>query len=318
VNTWGQVVGQADTKTPDPNGEDFCGSKALGLTQSGNTCVPFLWQQGSMIALPRLRNSDGKEGSNGIALQVNDFGIATGTAENGELDSTCPGASVSAQRIEFKPVIWTRPFPWSEVHVHELHTFDDEPDGVAFAMNNLGQVVGSTGTCGPFNSTEPVNLISLHAVLWQNGKAIDLGNLGGDGKAFGIFATGLNDYGQVVGTSDTVGDKSFHAFLWQQGHITDLGTLKGDSYSHGTAIGNNGLALGVSLDANFNPRAVLWRNGTATDMNTLVPADSTLKLQSACSINDKGEIIGFAALKSNPNESHAYLAKPVVSSEDGD
>jgi probable HAF family extracellular repeat protein len=318
VNIWGQVVGQADTTTPDPNGEDFCGSKALGLTQSGNTCVPFLWQNGSMIALPRLRNSDGKEGSNGLALQVNDFGIAAGTAENGELDSTCPGASVSAQRIELKPVIWTRPFPWSEMHVHELHTFDGEPDGVAFAMNNLGQVVGATGTCGPFNSIEPINLIALHAVLWQNGKAIDLGNLGRDGKAFGVFATGLNDYGQVVGTSDTAGDKSFHAFLWQQGHITDLGTLKGDSYSHGTAIGNNGLVLGVSIDANFNPRAVMWHNGTPTDMNTLVPADSTLILQSACSINDKGEIIGFAALKSNPNESHAYLAKPVVSSWDGD
>ena len=318
VNIWGQLVGQADTKTPDPNGEDFCGSKALTLTQSGNTCVPFLWQQGSMIALPRLQNSDGKEGSNGIALQVSDFGIAAGTAENGELDSTCPGASVSAQRIEFKPVLWTRTFPWSEVRVHELDTFDNEPDGVAFAINRLGQVVGATGTCGPFNSIEPVNLISLHAVLWQNGKAIDLGNLGGDGKAFGIFATGLNDYGQVVGTSDTAGDKSFHAFLWQQGHITDLGTLKGDSYSHGTAIGNNGLVLGVSIDANFNPRAVLWRNGTPTDMNALVPADTTLKLQSACSINDKGEIIGFAALKSNLNESHAYLAKPVVSSGDGD
>jgi hypothetical protein len=69
--------------------------------------------------------------------------------------------------------------------------------------------------------------------------------------------------------------------------------------------------LGISLDASFNPRAVLWRNGIATDMNTLVPQDTALSLKSACSINDKGEIIGFAALKSNPNESHAYLAKPV-------
>ena len=186
VNVWGQVVGQADTKTPDPNGEDFCGSKALALTQSGNTCVPFLWQHGSMIALPRLRNSAGKEGSNGVALQVNDFGIAAGTAENGELDSTCPGASTSAQRIEFKPVIWTRPFPGSKVQ--ELHTVDGDPDGIAFAINKLGQAVGGTGTCGPFNAIELNNLISLHAVLWQNSKAIDLGNLGGDGKSFGIFA----------------------------------------------------------------------------------------------------------------------------------
>ena len=92
-------------------------------------------------------------------------------------------------------------------------------------MNNLGQVVGATGTCGPFNAIEQNNLTPLHAVLWQNGKAIDLGNLGGDGKSFGIFANGLNDYGQVVGASDTAGDASFHGFLWQRGHITDLGTL---------------------------------------------------------------------------------------------
>jgi hypothetical protein len=53
-------------------------------------------------------------------------------------------------------------------------------------------------------------------------------------------------------------------------------------------------------------------------MNTLVPQDTALYLKSACSINAKGEIIGFAALKSNPNESHGYLAIPVVDSDDRD
>ncbi|HET6219571.1 MAG TPA: hypothetical protein VFE27_21280, partial [Acidobacteriaceae bacterium] len=245
----------------------------------------------------------------------NDYGVTAGTAENGELDKTCPGASVSAQRIEFKPVIWTGPFPGPQVHVHVLQTVDNDPDGVAFDINRLNQVVGATGTCGPFNTIELNNLTPLHAVLWQNGKPTDLGNLGGDGKVFGIYATGLNDYGQVVGVSDTVGDASFHGFLWQRGHITDLGTLKGDSNSLALAIGNNGLVLGVSLDANFNLRAVLWRNGTPTDLNTLVPADTTLSLQTACSINDRGEIVGFAVLKSNPSEFHAYLAKPVSSGD---
>ena len=316
ADIWGQVVGQADTRTPDPNGEDFCGSTALALTHSGNTCVPFLWQDGTMVPLPRLRNSDGKEGSDGVALKINDWGVAAGTAENAEADSTCPGASTSPQTIEFKPVIWTRPFPWSKVEVQALHTVDGDPDGVAYAINNLGQVAGATGTCGPFNTIELNNLTPLHAVLWKNGKAIDLGNLGGDGKSFGIFATGLNDHGQVVGASDTAGDVSFHAFLWQHGHITDLGTLKGDSYSLALAIDDNGMVLGASLDANFNLRAALWRNGKPTDLNALVPADSTLQLQTACSVNDRGEIIGFAALKSNPNEIHAYLVKPVASSGD--
>jgi probable HAF family extracellular repeat protein len=311
VNIWGQAVGQADTKTPDPNGEDFCGSTALGLTHSGNTCAPFLWQNGTMAALPRLRNSEGTEGSNGVALQINDLGMVAGTAENGEVDLTCPGASVSPQTIEFKPVIWAQLFPWSPMRVQELSTIDGDPDGIAYAINDLGQAVGASGPCGPFNAIEQNNLIPLHAVLWRNGSAINLGSLGGDGMFGGIYADGLNDNGQVVGTSDTTGDASFHAFLWQQGHITDLGTLPGDSYSSAVTISNDGMVLGVSVSASFSPRAALWRNGTATDMNTLVPKDTALYLQSACSINDKGEIIGFASLKSNPSESHAYLAKPV-------
>jgi probable HAF family extracellular repeat protein len=318
VNIWGQAVGQADTRTPDPNGEDFCGSTALGLTHSGNTCVPFQWQNGTMVELPRLRNRAGTEGNNGIATQNNNFGMVAGTAENGEVDSTCPGASVSPQTIQFKPVIWTKPFPLSQAQLQELPTVNSDPDGIAYAINDLGQAVGASGPCGPFNTLFQNNLTAVHAVLWQNNKAIDLGNLGGDGRFFGIFAEGLNDHGQVVGVSDTTGDQSFHAFLWQQGHIKDLGTLPGDAFSDAVTIGNNGMVLGISLDANFNPRAVLWRNGIATDMNTLVPQDTALSLKSACSINDKGEIIGFAALKSNPNESHGYLAIPVVDSDDRD
>ncbi len=318
VNAWEQAVGQADTETRDPNGEDFCGSTALGLTHSGNTCVPFQWQNGTMVELPRLRNKAGREGSNGVALQNNIFGMVAGMAENSEVDSTCPGASVSPQTIQFKPVIWTKPFPLSQATIQELPTVGSDPDGFALAINDFGQAVGGTGSCAPFNSLVGVNLTPTHAVLWQNNKAINLGNLGGDGMFFGIFAHGLNDRGQVVGVSDTVGDQSFHAFLWQAGHISDLGTLTGDSYSLAVTVSNDGMVLGISLDASFNPRAVLWRNGTATDMNTLVPQDTALDLQSACSINDKGEIIGFAALKTNLNESHAYLAIPVWNSDDRD
>jgi probable HAF family extracellular repeat protein len=316
VNFWGQAVGQADTETRDPNGEDFCGSTALGLTHSGNTCVPFLWQDGAMVALPRLRNKAGKEGSNGAANENNFFGMIAGTAENAEVDSTCPGASVSPQSIQFKPVIWTKAFPMSPVEIQELPTVDGDPDGFALAINDLGQSVGGTGRCAPFNTLVGVSLTPTHAVLWQNNKAIDLGNLGGDGMFFGIFAHGLNDRGQVVGVSDTTDDQSFHAFLWQQGHIKDLGTLPGDAFSLAVTVSNSGMVLGLSISGEFSPRAALWRNGIATDLNSLVPEDTALYLQSACSINDKGEIIGFAALKSNPNESHAYLAKPVRDSDD--
>ncbi len=276
------------------------------------------WQNGTMVELPRLRNQAGTEGNNGFARQNNNFGMVAGTAENGERDSTCPGASISPQTIQFKPVIWTKPFPLSQAQLQELPTVNDDSDGIAFAINDLRQAVGASGPCGPFNVLFQNNLTAIHAVLWQNNKAIDLGNLGGDGMFFGIFAEGLNDLGQVVGTSDTAHDQSFHAFLWQQGHITDLGTVAGDSFSAAVAISNSGMVLGISLDASFNPKAALWRNGTATDMNTLVPQNTALYLQSACSINAKGEIIGFAVLKSNRSESHTYLAMPVKESDDKD
>lgn len=109
-----------------------------------------------------------------------------------------------------------------------------------------------------------------------------------------------------------------HSGPAQQGHITSLSPVTGDSNSSAIAISNQDLVLGLSLNASFSPRAALWRNGNAIDLNTLVPADSTLYLQFACSINDKGEIIGFAALKSTLSESHAYLAKPVANSGDRD
>jgi len=313
VNIWGQAVGQADTLTSAPKGEDFCGSAALGLAPSGNTCMPFVWQNGAMSALPTLRDSDGASGNNGQAWQINALGEAVGSSENATADSTCPGPKVSPQAYEFKPVVWFRFFPWAETQIRELPTISGDPDGVAFAVNERGQAVGASGACGPFNPITLINLVPLHAVLWENGMAIDLGNLGGDGQFAGIYASGLNNLGQVVGVSDTTGDAGFHGFLWQKGHITDLGTLPGDFYSSATAISDRGQVVGVSLDVNFNPRAVIWQNGKIANINDLVPADTTLILQTGCSINAEGQIIGIAVAKGTTNDYHAYLATPIYS-----
>jgi len=151
--------------------------------------------------------------------------------------------------------------------------------------------------------------VPRHAILWQNGKPIDLGNLGGDGLFGGIFASGLNNVGQVAGFSDTTNDASFHAFLWENGHMSDLQTLPGDSYSVATAISDRGVVLGVSIDANFNIRAFLWQQGNMQDLNTLVSGYTPFFLQTACSINARGEIDGIA-LDRATGEFHAYKAIP--------
>jgi hypothetical protein len=69
---------------------------------------------------------------------------------------------------------------------------------------------------------------------------------------------------------------------------------------------------GVSIDSTFTiPRAFLVVHGVPTDLNTLVPRDSPLQLLTACSINSRGKITGFAMEKST-GDFRGYLAIPVV------
>jgi len=60
--------------------------------------------------------------------------------------------------------------------------------------------------------------------------------------------------------------------------MSDLQPLPGDFYSYATAISDKGQVTGLSLDANFNLRAVLWHHGNVTNLNDLVPADTALFL----------------------------------------
>jgi probable HAF family extracellular repeat protein len=295
ANAWGQAVGEAQTDSPDPQGEDFCGFAALGLVSSGTTCLAFVWQNGVMNPLPTLG------GNNGVANQINSQGEVVGMAENDAPDSTCP--SGGPQKLEFKPVVW------QSRYVRELPTYPGDPDGNAPAINDFGQAVGGSGMCAAYNPILLTNLQPLHALLWDGGKTIDLGNLGGTGHGDGIMAVNLNNHGQVIGSSDLQGDASFHAFLWtHETGMQDLGTLQGDVDSAAIGINDNGQIVGVSLDANFNPRAFLRQGLDLIDLNTLVPAGSALDLATACSINTAGEIVGIAF--DNSGNVHAYLAVP--------
>lgn len=281
LNDLGQAVGFAETSIPDPLGEDFCffGTQLI--------CVPFVWQNGTMTPLPTLG------GSNGGASAANNLAQVVGTAENNTLDLTCPGAELQA-----KPVLW------DNGTIRELPTFPGDPDGSASAINDSGIAVGGSGDCATGGT------FSLHALLWQYGKATNLGSLGG--PLYNV-ALGVNNQGQVTGGSDLPGDTNLftgpvstaHAFLWQKGVMTDLGTLPGDAQSFGLGINNKGQVVG-----GFISRAYIWQDGMMTDLNTLVPGPpfSPLYLLAAESINDRGEITG-TGLAIN-GEQHAFLAIP--------
>jgi hypothetical protein len=57
----------------------------------------------------------------------------------------------------------------------------------------------------------------------------------------------------------------------------------------------------------------VWRGGMMTDLNQLIPAASALYLLTACSVNARGEIIGFAV--DHKGNLHGYLAAPVAAGE---
>jgi probable HAF family extracellular repeat protein len=310
LNERGQVVGQAETQEPDPNGENFCGYG------TNFKCVPFLWQDGVMTQLPTLG------GNNGWANMINNRGEIAGAAESDKVDSTCaPGPAVNGtgpQILRLQAVVWG-PRPG---HIRRLRPLRGDTVGMAFWINDNGQAVGSSGSCA--TTVLPPFVAGEHAVLWDiDGSAHDLGNLGGavNTAALGVgnHAFSINNRGQVVGIAAVPGvpagspSTNDHAFLWTRAKgMQDLGTLNETNINSAAfAINDRGDVVGVSQTGNVGegfPSAFLWRNGVMSDLNDLIPADSPMHLAIGAGINDAGEIVGFGFTADSAV--HAFLAIP--------
>ena len=299
LNNYGEVVGVSDTATMDPLGESWSCGAFFPASHAGHTCVGFVWEVGKrMKALPTLG------GNNGFATSVNNRGQIVGWAENTVHDPTC----VPPQVLQFEAVIWGP----RNGQMQQLPPYGSDLDGAATGINDSGQVVGISGIC----QNAVGNQSALHAVLWQNGTPIDLGNLGGYAWHTPMA---INNRGQVVGFSDLAGDDNgdnpnFHAFLWvRPGPMQDLGTLEGDAISEALGINEQGLTVGVSYAVGFsNPRAFLYRNGRMIDLNSLT-AHSPLYLQAAQEINHEGVIVGQGCVPgacSASDPSTAFVAVP--------
>jgi len=273
--------GAAETFTPDPLGEDYCGHGTHLI------CLPIVWHDGVGTPLPTLG------GSNGSAQGMNGRDVVPGSAENTTPDPACNPPQV----LQTKPVLWEKG------KIQELPTFPGDTVGVAHVINDKGQATGWSGNCAKTG----LGFTNFHALLWENGRAIYLGSLGGTLNTQGL---GINNRGQVAGFGDLAGDTTFHAFLWQKGVMSDLGTLPGDAASRADGLNNLGQVVGGSWDASWNGSAFIWQDGVMTDLNTLISPDSPLYLLEAqgC-INDSEQIAGYA-LQISTGEVHAFLATP--------
>ncbi|MFC4763835.1 hypothetical protein [Dyella koreensis] len=297
-NNFGLLAGIAQTGKPDPLGESWsCSAFFPGATATSSTCLGFVWAWGHMRALPTLG------GNNGFAAGVNDLGQITGWAENTIHDPSCDTAH-SGQVLQFRPVVWG-PGP---NQVRELPLLDGDSSGAATALNDKGQMVGISGTCDQAVG----RFTARHAVLWQNGSVMDIGNLGG---VAWHTPMAINLQGHVVGFSNVSaadgGALHEHAFLWtRSGGMKDLGTLyPNDVHSQAFAINVRDQVVGLSCTAHFaSCHAFLWENGQMSDLNLRVPGYDGLLAQ-ALDINDEGVITGLAVDAATGNQV-GFVATP--------
>jgi probable HAF family extracellular repeat protein len=138
-----------------------------------------------------------------------------------------------------------------------------------------------------------------HAFLYRNGRARDIGTLGG-GNSWGYA---VNNRGQVAGDSATAAG-TVHGFLYQDGRMRDLGTL-GGSYSSARAINNRGEVAGDAF-VKDEPGAVIhayvYRDRRMHDLGTLPGGTYSL----AWAINDEGTVAGIADVP-GAADNHAFI-----------
>src|SRR5678815_4316945 len=257
-----------------------------------------------------------------IARDINDLGDVVGTANAGGVDLG-------------HAVLWTNGV------VRDLGTLGTGSYSDGWAVNNNGQVVGSSYTNGAsfgvhgFLYTQARGMVDLtpnsatgsaldindagqvtgyktaaggnyHAVRWKGGKFVDLGVLPGFAHSFGYA---INALGQVTGNSTSGSGNSERFFR----SITGGGLQNlGGTGEHNVAWGINRLGNVVGTRGSSQSRAVLFTNaGGLRDLSTLIDPSLGWVLLGAHDINDAGQIVGYA-FNNFTASTHAVRLQPAT------
>jgi probable HAF family extracellular repeat protein len=275
INDRGMVVGGSENGVIDP----LNGIPAVRAV---------VWKHGQIIDLGTL---GGYESS---AQAINNRGQVAGIALNTILDPfearLGPPNLFCCGVTQMHAVLWQ-----DNDSMQDLGTLGG-PDSAGEFVNEHGQVAGVSYTS--FTPNPGTGIPTQDPFLWDKGRMIDLGTLGGTAG----WPWGLNNRGQVTGQSNLADDIHFHAFLWTRGVLKDLGTLGGDKSSArwindaGEVVGRADLYPGLNTRHGF-----LWQNGVMTDLG--VPAGGTCG--TAYTINSREQIVGDWGICGGTN--HGFL-----------
>ena len=154
-------------------------------------------------------------------------------------------------------------------------------------INNLGQVVG-------YYSTEINGDSTVRSFIYSNGSSTDLGTISSDPRAQS-WANGINDFGQVVGSANTVyAGSRFHAYLYSEGVMEDIDTIGPyHEQSEAYVINNRGVVLGSERDGGI----FLYSGGAMTRLNIF---------GNALDMNDHGEFVGWGSWDSGLERAFLY------------
>jgi probable HAF family extracellular repeat protein len=138
--------------------------------------------------------------------------------------------------------------------------------------------------------------------LWRRGTLADL-SLTLPGDAFAL-PNGINDSGEVVGSSHPSGTGPSHAVLLRRGRLISLG-LGG-----ARSINNRGQVVGDGPGGAF-----LYQRGNRIELNSVLPTGSGWTLSRAQDINDRGEIVGRGI---HNGAQRSFLLSPSKRDDDDD
>src|SRR5437762_4002960 len=214
---------------------------------------------------------------------------------------------------------------WRSGLLSDLDTLGGPNSSVTWNVKNTaGIIVGISQTADPeplgewwssfafYSTPNNIGFINLGFVWEQSlGQMRGLPNFPGGNNG---FATEANNLGQVVGWAENgvhdptccTGGPTCHQVLqfrpavWTLGppdQIQDLPLIPGDSSGAATAINDNGQIVGISgicdqaVGRHSAKHAVLWENGTVTDIYPDPPAPWW---NTPTAINQRGDVVGFA------------------------
>jgi len=289
-NTQGIIVGISQTANPEPLGEAWSSAAFYsGLFTTGFINLGFVWEQ-AQAPMRGLPNFPG--GNNGFATGANNLRQVVGWAENDVHDPTCVSPQVLQFRpamwtlgppdqIQDLPLMpedtsgaataindngqivgisgicdqavgrhtAKHAVLWENGGVTDLGNLGAQWWNTPTAINERGDIVGFAG--------DPafVDGDILHAFMWTREDGIrPLKPLKGrtprhvDSEAYGI-----NERGQVVGTSCDANFVDCRAVIWEHGaYPTDLNDLKGSfpiRLETAKGINDNGEITGRAIDA---------------------------------------------------------------------